>query len=201
MTIDLEKVNYNKEGLIPAVVQDALTSEVLMLAYMNETALKQTLKTKQATYFSRSRQKLWVKGESSGNVQAVVSIGLDCDQDTILLKVNQTGVACHKGTYSCFDNVTKTKEASILDELYEVITSRKNTDDKSYTKYLFTEGLDKILKKVGEETSEVIIASKNDDTDEMVLEISDLVYHLMVLMVEKNVSLSMIETELKKRRA
>jgi phosphoribosyl-ATP pyrophosphohydrolase/phosphoribosyl-AMP cyclohydrolase len=202
---DITKVKFNSDGLIPVVVQAFDTLEVLMLAYMNLEALKITLETQQATYFSRSRQSLWKKGESSGNIQKVTSLYLDCDQDSILLSVDQTGVACHTGSRSCFFNeVLKGDEQSnrnIIDTLYNIIKERKlNPVEGSYTTYLFNKGIDKILKKVGEETSEIIIGAKNNSNTETVYEISDLVYHLLVLMVEQNISPIDIELELQKRR-
>lgn len=202
---DITKVNFNSDGLIPVVVQAFDTLEVLMLAYMNLEALKITLETQQATYFSRSRQSLWKKGESSGNIQKVTSLYLDCDQDSILLSVDQTGIACHTGSRSCFFNeVLKGDEQSnrnIIDTLYNIIKERKlNPVEGSYTTYLFNKGIDKILKKVGEETSEIIIGAKNNSNTETVYEISDLVYHLLVLMVEQNISPIDIELELQKRR-
>lgn len=198
-------VRYNADGLIPVVVQDEETNEVLMLAYMNHEALLKTLDEKVAWYYSRSRQTLWKKGETSGHVQQVVSLSLDCDQDTILMRVIQDGVACHTNRMSCFFNdVTsdgKKTNKWIVDELYALIETRqKNPDKGAYTTYLFEKGIDKILKKVGEETAEVIIAAKNRSKDEMVYEISDLVYHMLVLMVESGVSINDIRKELEKRR-
>lgn len=204
-TFDINKVKFNSDGLIPVVVQAFDTKEVLMLAYMNLEALKITLETKQATYYSRSRKSLWIKGETSGNIQKVQALYLDCDQDSILLSVDQVGVACHTGSRSCFfDEVfkldSKTNE-NIIEVLYNIIKMRKeNPVEGSYTTYLFTKGIDKILKKVGEETSEIIIGAKNNSNTETVYEISDLVYHLIVLMVEQNISLKDIELELQKRR-
>ena len=194
------KPNYNKEGLIPVITQDATTQEVLMLAYMNEEAYQKTLETKQATYYSRSRQSLWIKGETSGHTQEVVSMTLDCDQDTVLLKVNQTGVACHTGQMSCFHQETKSNEAPFVwTDLYQTVLDRKlNPKEGSYTNYLFDKGIDKILKKVAEETGEVIIASKNNN-QELIYEASDLVYHLTVLLVNQGISVSDIMKELKKR--
>lgn len=191
---------YNSEGLIPVITQDATTLEVLMLAYMNEEAYQLTLNTKQATYFSRSRQSLWVKGETSGNTQEVVSLTLDCDQDTVLLKVNQKGVACHTGQRSCFhQNIEKVESSFFFSDLYQIVLDRKlNPKEGSYTNYLFHQGIDKILKKVAEETGEVIIASKNNK-EELIYEVSDLIYHLTVLLVNEGISYSHIMQELKKR--
>lgn len=194
------KPNYNKEGLIPVITQDATTLEVLMLAYMNEDAYQLTLETKKAIYFSRSRQTLWVKGETSGNTQEVVSMELDCDQDTVLLKVNQTGVACHTGQVSCFFQQEIPNEAPFLwTDLYQTVLDRMlNPKEGSYTNYLFDKGIDKILKKVAEETGEVIIASKNNN-EELIYEASDLIYHLTVLLVNQGLTVSNIMQELKKR--
>lgn len=195
------KPNYNKEGLIPVITQDATTLEVLMLAYMNEEAYTLTLETKQATYFSRSRKSLWVKGETSGNTQEVVSLELDCDQDTVLLKVNQTGVACHTGQVSCFFQQEIPNKAPFLwTDLYQTVLDRKlHPKEGSYTNYLFDKGVDKILKKVAEETGEVIIASKNNN-EELIYEASDLIYHLTVLLVSQGLTVSDIMQELKKRQ-
>lgn len=206
--IDLEFVDtlkFDDKGLIPAVVQDIDTKEVLMLAYMNKESMKKTLTDKKATYFSRDRQKLWTKGETSGNTQDVVGFYYDCDKDTILLLVKQKGVACHTGNYSCFFNKVFTNEellkSEVIYKLYDLIKDRKNNPKEgSYTNYLFDKGLDKILKKVGEESAEVIIGAKNENKDEIVYEISDLIYHLLVLMVNSNVTIEDIKNELKYRQ-
>lgn len=199
------EVKFNSHGLLPAIAQDARTGKVLMQAYMNKEAYDLTLETGYAHYYSRSRQKLWKKGETSGNVQKIVSVSLDCDGDSVLLQVEQTGVACHTGEYSCFFNTVQEKErianSSLLYELYDVIADRKiNPKEGSYTNYLFEKGIDKILKKVGEENAEVIIASKNPGTDELRYEAADLIYHLLVLMNEKGLSLTELFTELQSRR-
>jgi phosphoribosyl-ATP pyrophosphohydrolase/phosphoribosyl-AMP cyclohydrolase len=216
----IEKMNFDKEGvLIPAIIKDAISGQVLMLAYMNQEALAKTLETGKTWFYSRSRQELWMKGESSGHVQTVKEILFDCDQDSLLIKVEQNGVACHTGHYSCFfrnfegqeverqlfdlKQVYETSASSpaILYELYEVIKDRQaKLPEGSYTTYLFQKGLDKILKKVGEENAEVIIAAKNRDKSEVIYETSDLLYHLMVLLVEQGVSLDEIFSELKSRR-
>lgn len=215
----IENLKFDQNGLIPAIIQDYKTGQVLMMAYMNEEALKKTMETNKTWFYSRSRQQLWMKGEESGHVQEVKEIRYDCDEDALLIKVEQNGVACHTGHYSCFyrDIEGREIEEKILDEkaiyalgkegpailfeLYEIIKSRKeNMPEGSYTTYLFSQGIDKILKKVGEETAEVIIAAKNPDKGETVYEIADLFYHLMVLMVEKEVELSDIFAELRKRR-
>jgi len=195
------ELTYNQEGLSPAIAQDIATGKVLMLAYMNEEAVQLTLEKKIAHYFSRSRQKLWLKGESSGNIQEVKGFYYDCDNDTILLKVNQVGVACHTGSYSCFFNEVFTEPdlSRTLDNRYEVILDRRvHPKEGSYTNYLFEKGIDKILKKVGEESAEVIIGAKNT-REELIYEASDLVYHLMVLLVNEGVTLGDLYEELAKR--
>ncbi len=201
--IDLK---YDEKGLIPAIIQDYQTKKVLMMAYMNETSLKKTLDTGKTWFYSRSRNRLWNKGESSGNYQEVVKISYDCDEDTLLVEVIQHGPACHTGNKSCFfrELFEGEKEEKInqqiLYDVLEIIKDRKNNpQEKSYTNYLFREGIDKILKKVGEEASEVIIASKNTDKEELVFEISDMVYHILVLMVQKGVEIEDIKEELTKR--
>ncbi|MBO8158869.1 bifunctional phosphoribosyl-AMP cyclohydrolase/phosphoribosyl-ATP diphosphatase HisIE [Thermosyntropha sp.] len=215
----LENLKFDENGLIPAIVQDYKTGQVLMLAYMNKESLEKTVETKKTWFYSRSRKRLWMKGEESGHIQEVKEMRYDCDADALLVKVEQTGVACHTGHYSCFyrDIEGEEKEEALFDEskiyasgregpailyeLYEVVKSRKEEmPEGSYTTYLFSKGIDKILKKVGEETAEVIIAAKNSDKGESVYEISDLIYHLMVLMVEKDITLSDIFAELRKRR-
>jgi len=201
----LNRIKYNEKGLVPAVVQDVMTKEVLMLAYMNEESLKMTIDSGKATYYSRSRQQLWQKGETSGHYQYVKGIYYDCDADTILLKVEQIGAACHTGNHSCFFTPIIEEEkqgsAEILQEIYNVVLDRKeNPIEGSYTNYLLEKGIDKILKKVGEETAEVIIAAKNEGTDELRYETSDLLYHLMVLLVNKQLELKDVYTELQKRR-
>lgn len=197
----MKGIKYDENGLIPAIAQDIATGKVLMLAYMNEEAIKLTLETRIAHYYSRSRQSLWKKGETSGNIQKVEGFYYDCDGDTILLKVNQKGVACHTGSYSCFFNkvIEDESEENILAKLYEVILDRKeNPREGSYTNYLFQEGIDKILKKIGEESAEVIIGAKNTN-EELVYEASDLIYHLMVLLVNQGLPLGDIYKELQTR--
>lgn len=201
----IDTLKFDKKGLIPAIVQDVDTKEVLMLAYMNKESLIKTLTEKKATYFSRSRQELWTKGETSGNIQNVSGFYYDCDKDTILLLVKQKGVACHTGNYSCFFNEIFSGEEVLKSELiyrlYELIKDRKHNPQKgSYTNYLLDQGLDKILKKVGEESAEVIIGAKNENKDEIIYEISDLIYHILVLMVNSNVSIEDIKCELKSRK-
>ncbi len=197
----------NSDGHVPVVVQDYRTDEVLMVAYMNEEAFAHTLKTGKMTYFSRSRQELWVKGETSGHYQYVKSLTADCDLDTILAKVSQVGPACHTGSHSCFFNEIMSrdlKEAAnplkVFEEVMRVIEDRKiHPKEGSYTNYLFEKGLDKILKKVGEEATEIVIAAKNPNSNEVKYEISDFLYHMMVLMVEKGVSWEDITGELANR--
>lgn len=199
-------LKLNSDGMVPAIVQDYRTGEVLMLAYMNEEAFHATIATGRMTYYSRSRQSLWLKGETSGHFQYVKSLTADCDKDTILAKVSQVGAACHTGAYSCFFNEIVKKEYSeknphkVFEDVYQVITDRKaHPRDGSYTNYLFDKGLDKILKKVGEEATEVVIAAKNPEPEEIIYEISDLLYHTMVLMVEKGVTWEDVTQELAQR--
>ena len=196
----------NSDGLVPTVVQDFQTGEVLMVAYMNEESLNATIRTGKMTYFSRSRQSLWVKGETSGHFQYVKSLTADCDFDTILAKVSQVGVACHTGAPSCFFNEIVKKEyvernpLKVFEDVYAIIMDRKeHPKEGSYTNYLFDKGLDKILKKVGEEATEIVIAAKNPDSEETKYEISDFLYHLMVLMAEKGVTWDDITSELAQR--
>lgn len=248
----LGMVKYNADGLIPAVTQDIRTDEVLMLAYMNEESLRKTIETGTVHYFSRSRQKLWLKGETSGHFQKVRSISIDCDGDTLLLKVEQTGAACHTGHRSCFFtrmemdelrngagiNIAVTEQAQVdtqeethssthaeihsgthsdkcstgiearssasaevLNEVFGVISDRLlHPKEGSYTNYLFSKGLDKILKKIGEEACEVVIASKNGASAEIKSEIADLIYHIMVLLAERGMTLQDVYEELKQRK-
>ena len=200
------QLKKNSDGMVPVIVQDYRTDQVLMLAYMNEEAYNKTLRTGKMTYFSRSRNELWLKGETSSHFQYVMSLTADCDLDTILAKVKQIGAACHTGSYSCFFNNIASKNYSeknpqkVLDSVFEVIKDRKqNPKDGSYTNYLFDKGLDKILKKVGEEATEMVIAAKNPNSNEIVYEMSDFLYHMMVLMAEKNVSWEDVTDELSRR--
>jgi phosphoribosyl-ATP pyrophosphohydrolase/phosphoribosyl-AMP cyclohydrolase len=194
----LEKAKFSADGLIPAVVQDARTREVLTVAYMNQEALRLTLEERETYFWSRSRQALWHKGETSGNSQKVLKVSLDCDNDTVLVEVEPAGPACHTGSYSCFG--VEPGLESVLNELYSVIERRKEErPDGSYTTYLFNSGLDKILKKVGEEATETIVAAKNND-GRLSSETADLLYHLLVLLVERGISLDEISRELKQRR-
>lgn len=196
----------NCDGMIPVIVQDYRTDEVLMLAYMNEEAFETTLKTGRMTYWSRSRNELWTKGLTSGHVQYVKSLTMDCDLDTMLAKVSQVGAACHTGNRSCFFQELVKKEYNdtnplhVFQDVYDVILDRKkNPKEGSYTNYLFNKGIDKILKKVGEECTEIVIAAKNPDKEEIKYEISDFLYHVMVLMAEKGVTWEEITRELARR--
>ncbi|MBO5303559.1 MAG: bifunctional phosphoribosyl-AMP cyclohydrolase/phosphoribosyl-ATP diphosphatase HisIE [Lachnospiraceae bacterium] len=214
---DLHMVNFtsslkwsdfkvNSDGMVPVIVQDYRTDEVLMLAYMNEEAFLCTINSGKMTYFSRSRQEIWMKGETSGHIQYVKSLTADCDFDTILAKVSQIGVACHTGNPTCFFNPIVKKEyiernpLKVFEDVYDVILDRKlNPREGSYTNYLFEKGIDKILKKVGEENTEIIIAAKNPNPEEIKYEISDYLYHLMVLMAEKGVTWEDVTQELSQR--
>lgn len=205
----LPDVKFDEKGLIPAVIQDINSGQVLMMAYMNEESLAKTRVTGYTWFFSRSRQKLWMKGETSGNTQKVEQILYDCDADTLLVQVTANGPACHTGNDSCFYRALDSSDASpgpmmdssVLRELYAVIARRRQEmPEGSYTSYLFRQGIDKILKKVGEESAEVIIAAKNNNKDELIYETSDLIYHLMVLLVEQGIQLPDIYRELRSRR-
>ena len=201
MTLDTKNLKFDERGLIPAIVQDARTREVLTLAYMNEESLARTVATGETWFWSRSRNELWHKGATSGNTQSVVSLACDCDQDAIVVLVNPTGPACHTGARSCFDLAQNEDLGLLLASLYTLIESReRERPEGSYTTYLFDKGLDKILKKVGEESAETIIAAKNDDREQLTSEIADLVYHLLVLLVARGVSLEEVRVELAQRR-
>lgn len=195
------KPDFKKMELIPAIIQDYQTNEVLMLAYVNEEAYKKMLETNQTYFYSRSRNELWHKGQTSGHFQNIKGMYLDCDLDTLLIYVEQIGVACHTGAYSCFFNEIKPfSNVNIFKSLETLINDRKiNPVEKSYTNYLLDQGVDKICKKVGEEASETIIAAKNNDKEELIGEISDLFYHVFVLMNNQGVSLEDIENKLKER--
>lgn len=227
----IKNLKFDSNGLIPAVIQDIHTGAVLMLAYMNQESLQKTIETGLTWFYSRSRQSLWNKGETSGHIQKVHEIYFDCDADTLLLKVEQTGAACHEGTYSCFSRqistvpvnhqknrplesetgfqsvnpalpaIEQTSPAVILNELYQVITDRKtNRKEGSYTNYLFDKGQDKILKKVGEEAAETIIASKNQNKSEILYEMADLWYHCLVLLSYHDITPGELLDELHSRR-
>lgn len=195
-------IKFDEKGLVPIITQDMETGEVLILSYMNEEAYKKTIEEQELYYYSRSRQMLWKKGETSGNTQTLKSLYFDCDQDALLAKVIQKGPACHTGKRSCFYNkiIDKGETGSIIDELVKTIETRKQSPvEGSYTNYLLREGKDKILKKIGEETAEVIIASKNNSKEELIYEMSDLIYHSLVLLSYDDVTLEDIFNELKKR--
>jgi phosphoribosyl-AMP cyclohydrolase / phosphoribosyl-ATP pyrophosphohydrolase len=200
--INFDEVHFDERGLIPAIVQDAATREVLTLAYMNRESLARTVETGQTWFWSRSRNELWHKGETSGNTQEVVNLALDCDADAIVVLVKPAGPACHTGAVSCFDTGTQQQQLGpLLDGLYELIVGReRERPEGSYTTYLFEEGLDKILKKVGEESAETIIAAKNDDDTRLASEAADLLYHLLVLLVARGISLADVAQELAQRR-
>ena len=201
--LNIDELKFDKDGLIPAIVTDAKTKEVLTLAYMNRESLALSMEKGLTCFWSRSRQELWLKGETSGNYQHIVSITADCDRDALVVMVEKDGPACHTGTESCFNDTvyeSEDRHAFSLEGLMKLIEGRK-TDKKegSYTTYLFEKGLDKILKKVGEESTEVIIAAKAEDKKETVYEIADLAYHVMVLMIEAGISLEDIHDELASR--
>ena len=196
------ELKYNSDGLIPAIVQDHYSKKVLMLAYMNAESLEITIKEGKTCFWSRSRQELWRKGATSGNTQQVVSIRTDCDKDTLLIDVIKNGPACHTGSETCFfeDIVAPETEEFSYEGLYEMLLGRKiNKKEGSYTTYLFEKGIDKILKKVGEECTEVIIAGKADDKKETIYELADLAYHAMVLMVQMGISVEDVHKELASR--
>ena len=198
----IENIKFDEYGLIPAIVQDAVTGKVLMLAYMNDEALRKTMETKETWFYSRSRKELWNKGATSGNRQKVKSIALDCDKDAILITVEPLGPACHTGEETCFHHVIEkgNEEREVIHDVIKIIEDRRNNPvEGSYTNYLFEKGIDKVLKKVGEEASEVIIGAKNNDKEEIKWEIADLVYHTLVLMNMTGVSISDIKQILYER--
>lgn len=201
--INIDELKFDKDGLIPAVIVDTLSKKVLTVAYMNRESLEITLNKGLTCFYSRSRQELWLKGETSGNYQHVVSITADCDMDALVVEVQKDGPACHLGTDSCFNNTLYTSDtipSFSMDGLYDLLKGRKrDLPEGSYTTYLFQKGIDKILKKVGEESTEVIIAAKADDKAETVYEVSDLAYHLMVMMVEMGISVDDVRKELASR--
>lgn len=201
--VSIDELKFDEKGLIPAVVQDAVTKQVLTVAYMNRESLEISIEKELTCFYSRSRQELWLKGETSGNYQHIVSITADCDRDALVVLVEPDGPACHLGTTSCFDypvfESDSLKEFS-LNALYKLLQGRKaEMPEGSYTTYLFQKGLDKILKKVGEESTEVIIAGKAQDKKETIYEIADLAYHVMVLMVEAGITVEDIHRELASR--
>lgn len=201
--LNIDELKFDEQGLIPAIVVDADTKDVLTLAYMNKESLAISIEKGLTCFWSRSRKELWLKGETSGNYQHIVSITADCDRDALTVLVKKDGPACHKGTDSCFQDMvyeSDTLSAFSLKGLMELIAGRKtNKQEGSYTTYLFEKGIDKILKKVGEESTEVIIAGKADDKKETIYEIADLTYHVMVLMIEMGISLEDIHKELASR--
>lgn len=205
----IENIKYDQNGLVPAIVQDATSKEVLTLAYMNEESLKKTVETKETWFYSRSRQELWHKGGTSGNIQKVVEMRYDCDQDAILVLVQPAGPACHTGVYTCFSETIDKQEVQATQNRFEIFNTLEKTiaerenelPEGSYTTYLFNEGVDKILKKVGEEAAEVIIASKNRDQEELKWEVADLLFHLMVLLREQKLPLDEVLNVLEKRHA
>ena len=206
ITENSKTLKFDANGLIPAIVQDHYTKEVLTLAYMNAETLALTIAEGRTVFWSRSRQEIWLKGLTSGHFQYVKSLALDCDNDTILAKVDQIGAACHTGSRSCFFKPLVQKESNdtnplhVFQDVYDVIADRKlHPKEGSYTNYLFDKGIDKILKKVGEECTDIIIAAKNQDKEEIKYEISDFLYHAMVLMVEKGVTWEEITNELARR--
>lgn len=206
-SLSFKEFKLNSDGLIPVITQHYKTGEVLMMAYMNEAAFNKTIETGRMVYYSRSRQELWLKGETSGHFQFVKSLTIDCDKDTILAKVSQIGAACHTGSPTCFFTDLVRKDYNDINPLkalmeeYDIIEDRKNNPKEgSYTNYLFDKGIDKILKKVGEEATEIVIAAKNPDPEEIKYEISDFLYHMMVLMVERGITWNDVIKELADRR-
>ena len=201
--LNIDELKFDEKGLIPAIVVDSVTKQVLTLAYMNRESLQISMEKQLTCFWSRSRNELWLKGETSGNYQHIVSITADCDKDALVISVEKEGPACHLGTESCFHNPVFTREDKhdfSLDGLYDMLVGRNETrPEGSYTTYLFEKGLDKILKKVGEESTEVIIAAKAEDKAETIYEIADLAYHVMVLMVKAGISLEDIHKELASR--
>ena len=209
----IERIKFDANGLVPAIVQDAATGTVLMLAYMNRQSLEKTLETGTTWFYSRSRQELWNKGATSGHVQTVKEMFYDCDGDTLLVKVEQTGAACHEGTYSCFSRRFGEAESTlterpklaateVLTELFAVLEDRrKNPQEGSYTSSLFAKGEDRILKKIGEEAAETIIAAKNHSQGEVIYEMADLWYHCLVLLAAHNIDFAALIEELGKRRS
>jgi len=203
--MDLNNIKYDTSGLVPAIAQDVNTGQVLMLAYMSEASLKLSIDTGYATYYSRSRQQLWKKGETSGNLQKIISMKYDCDGDAILLLVEQSGPACHTGAMSCFFNNFYGDDinvkSKILEDVYAVIKDRsENPKEGSYTNYLLDKGIEKTCKKVGEESSEIIIGAMKNDRENVIYETSDLLYHVSVLLFQCGITWDEIFSELKKRR-
>lgn len=204
MSLNPQDVRFDERGLVPAIVQDARTREVLTLAYMNEESLRRTLEEGETWFWSRSRKELWHKGATSGNTQRVVEVRADCDSDALVVLVEPRGPACHTGARSCFGSDAREAEASLgvaLEEVYSVVSERRREmPEGSYTTYLFEKGLNKILKKVGEESAETIIAAKDGDGDALKAETADLLYHLVVMLVERGLTLGDVGRELARRR-
>lgn len=202
--MNIDVIKFNDDGLVPAIIQDASTKDVLMLAYMNKESLEITLNTQEVTFYSRSRKALWKKGETSGHTQTLKSLRYDCDEDTLLLLVEQKGVACHTLQKSCFHRAFGEDihaSASVLDEIYATVKDRaEHPMEGSYTQYLLTEGLNKTLKKVGEESAEVIIAAKEENEENLINEVSDLLYHMTVMLYQKEIALDAVYNQLKNRQ-
>jgi phosphoribosyl-ATP pyrophosphohydrolase/phosphoribosyl-AMP cyclohydrolase len=201
MNLDIEKLNFEKlNGLIPAIIIDKNNNQVLMLGFMNKESLNKTIETNNVTFYSRTKQSLWTKGETSGNYLKLVNVLVDCDNDTLLVYAEPEGPTCHTGNYSCF-NVNNTKSLNFLNELFNLIKVRKKElPENSYTTKLFREGANRIIQKVGEEAIETVIAAKNKDKNEIINETSDLIYHLFVMLAEQEIEFSEIVDNLKKRR-
>ncbi|MFG6148049.1 bifunctional phosphoribosyl-AMP cyclohydrolase/phosphoribosyl-ATP diphosphatase HisIE [Halobacillus sp. B23F22_1] len=205
--MNIDEIKFDEKGLVPAIIQDAQSRAVLTLAYMNKESLQMTLDKGETVFYSRSREELWHKGATSGNTQKVESLHYDCDQDAILVQVTPAGPACHKGDYSCFGESVVNEKSSpkpapyaIIDQLRDVLAERKATlPVGSYTSQLFQEGVDRIAKKIGEEAGEVIIAAKNDDSEELSMESADLIFHLLLLLTDRGVSLEQVLDVLEKR--
>lgn len=207
MALDINSLKFDEKGLIPAIVQDIVSGKVLTLAYMNEESLKKSLETGETWFYSRSRQSLWHKGETSGNTQRIVDIIADCDGDALLIKVEQKGVACHTGNYSCFfqslkeGDISEKNKSAILSEVYQVIMERKKTmPENSYVAKKLREGLDRILKKIGEEAGELIIAAKNANPEELGWEMADLIFHMWLVLAYFDLSPDIIYDKLMERR-
>jgi phosphoribosyl-ATP pyrophosphohydrolase/phosphoribosyl-AMP cyclohydrolase len=193
-------INFSKspDGLVPAIIQDAITSKVLMLGYMNQEAIDKTIQTGLVTFFSRSKNRLWTKGEESGNFLNFISVAIDCDEDSLLIKANPTGPVCHTGTDTCWNEINKSD--NFLVDLEKVIDSRKlGTDDKSYVKSLFNKGINSIAQKVGEEAVELVIEAKDNDDDKFINEAADLIFHFLILLNIKNFTLQQVIDVLQKR--
>jgi phosphoribosyl-ATP pyrophosphohydrolase/phosphoribosyl-AMP cyclohydrolase len=200
--IDIEKIDFEKlDGLVPAIIIDEITNQVLMLGFMNQEALTQTIEKQKVVFFSRTKNKLWLKGETSGNYLNVVSVNTDCDNDTILIYAKPDGPTCHTGSYSCFAEVDK-NNILFLDFLFKLVKSRKvDLPENSYTTKLFKQGSNRIIQKVGEEAIETVIAAKNNDKKEIINEVSDLIFHLIVMLADQEIEFSEIISNLQKRHS